>query len=603
VKDLTLNQLIEAIATSDVNPQYCQDVVGIILHSENLTVQKLIQTSRLPRSLVVKILQQLQIFLEPPSEYIRMKPETPEIFLQYITRIQQKELQRYNWVLLTDESKQLGAFLSEIITGRALPKRSLDQFDATVDTVLRRVQFLEREGALARTKILFLGDYDLTSVAVAKKGGPAEIHVVDIDGDLLSLIQKVADTNHFPIQTHLQDLRLDYPPPLLAAFDVVVTDPPFTLNGVKLFLLHALRALAPNGRIYCCFGYSVNNLTVGVQFQGVLNELGLVARTILENFNIYTKAQSIGSTSHLYKLQPAKYPIKIAPLQIGNPIYSGYREKEDLVQLIGPSVRFRLIQEDLIARIAFEVLKENPQTIAAINSPFGLFQEFLITKGVSIKCIELEKMSEDLFHLTNIDRIEMVYPPPSRFGGTYEKLVVESPSFNLNSLMEWIKFKFCKKVYLMLPFQMDTILQNSTTVESSLLTRTYLSLFWNWTLLRSIPPEAFEPHFIQTAYFYEGAFLQKELLVPYPNRYILRELLEQPTKMVLNALREALIRLHEKKEIQFTKNQSKAFIEKLELPSEILHLRVQQLSDDEISIIIGELSKKTENLLKDRSEV
>ncbi|MDD1777057.1 MAG: bis-aminopropyl spermidine synthase family protein, partial [Candidatus Helarchaeota archaeon] len=528
MKNLTLDQLIEAIATSDVNPHYCQDVLGIILHSENLTVQKLIQTSRLPRSLVVRILQQLQMFLEPPSEYIRMKPETPEIFLHYIARLQQNELQRYNWILLTDESKQLGAFLSEIITKRAHPKRSLDQFDATVDTVLRRVKFLEWEGALAGTKILFLGDYDLTSVAVAKKGGPSEIHVVDIDGDLLSLIQNTADVNHFSIQTHHQDLRLDFPPQLLASFDVVVTDPPFTLNGVKLFLLHALRALAPNGRIYCCFGYSVNNLTVGVQFQGVLNEVGLVARTILENFNVYTKAQSIGSTSHLYKLQPAKYPIKIPPLQIGSPIYSGYSEKEDLVQLIGPSVRFRLIQEDLIGRIAFEMLKENPKTIAAINSPFGLLQEFLITKGVSMKCIELEKMPEDLFYLTNIDRIEMVYPPPSRFAGTYENLLVESPRFNLNPLIEWIKFKFCKKVYLMLPLQIETILQDSSAVESSLLTRTYLSLFWNWDLIISIPPEAFEPHFVQTAYLYEGAFLQKELLVPYPNRYILRELLEQP---------------------------------------------------------------------------
>jgi predicted methyltransferase len=598
VKNLTLDQLIEAIDTSDVNRQYCQDVLAIILNSKDLTMQNLIQLSRLPRSLVVKILQQLQNFLEPPSEYIRMKPETPGIFLQYLARIQHKELQRFDWIPVTDESKQLGAFLNEVITRRALPKRSIDQFDATVDTILRRVQFLEREGALAGTKILFLGDYDLTSVAVAKRGGPSEIHVIDIDGDLLSLIQNTADANHFPIKTHLQDLRLDFPPQLLASFDVVVTDPPFTLNGAKLFLLHALRALAPNGRIYCCFGYSVNNLSVGLQFQGVLNEIGLVARTILENFNIYTKAQSIGSTSHLFKLQPAKYPIKIPPLQIGSPIYSGYSEKEDLVQLIGPSVRFRLIQEDLIARIAFEMLKENPKTIAVINSPFGLLQEFLITKGVSLKCIELERMPEDLFYLTNIDSIEMVHPPPSRFAGTYEKLVVESPSFNLNPLVEWIKLKFCKTVYLMLPFQIDKILQNLTTIESSALTRTYLSLFWNWTLMLSIPPEAFEPHFVQPAYLYEGVFLQKELLVPYPNRYILRELLEQPTKMVINALREALIRLHEKKGIQFTKNQSKAFIEQLELSPQILQLRVQQLSDEDLSIIIDVLSKKAENLFK-----
>jgi len=121
-------------------------------------------------------------------------------------------------------------------------------------------------------------------LAVAKKGGPKEIHIVDIDEELLNLIQTVADEHSFPIKTHKQDLRLGFPNNLLSSFNVVFTDPPFTINGARLFLSHAINALAVNGIIYSCFGYSPNDLFIGTQFQELLNELGLVARTILENF-------------------------------------------------------------------------------------------------------------------------------------------------------------------------------------------------------------------------------------------------------------------------------------------------------------------------------
>ena len=587
---LTLEDLLNSIAKSEIQPQHFRAVLTVLLNSENLTLQKLIKMTRFPRSLVVKILKQLQMFLEPLSQYILVKPENIVIFMEYLEEVQPDYLQRYDWIQLKDNEEKLESFFNEVIEKRLPSKRSLDQFDATSDTVMRRVKFLDREGMLNGTQILFLGDYDLTSILVSIKGSPKEIHVIDIDPEILSLIQKIADDYQFPIKTHHQDLRLDFPKQLLSYFDVVFTDPPFTLNGAKLFLLHALRALAPQGTIYCCFGYSLNNLNVGIQFQEVLNELGLVARTILENFNIYSKAQSIGSTSHLFKLKPARIPVKMMPFQIGHPIYSGYREKEDLTQLIGP-VRYRLIQEELIAHIMNKLFKDTPKSIAFLNAPFGPLQSQLLSKGILIKDIETETIQEELTYRTNIPEVQIVYPPSSNLESTYESLFVESPCFNLDPLIEWIKLKFCKKVFLMLPDQIEAVFENSETIEATLWTKKLLSHFWNWNLILSIPPEAFDPHFIQTAYLYEGVFLQKELLVTQPDRFILREIFEQPTKVLLNALREALIRFYERNGVQFTKNQSNEFIKNLELTAEILHLRVQQLSDNELKIISEELSK------------
>jgi len=588
--NLTLNHLVSAIKGSGVPSQYMREILVILFNVENLTIQKLIQMSRLPRSLVVKILKSLQMFLEPPSEQVRMKPEAIEIILQYLGEAHPDYLQRYDWVPLKEIDEKLESFVREMIAKRAPPKRSLDQFDATLETVLRRVEFLEREVALVGTKILFLGDYDLTSLAVAMRGGPKEINVIDIDGELLSLIQRVSEEWQFPITTTQQDLRLDFPKELLASFNVVFTDPPFTLNGSKLFLLHGIKALAPNGTIYCCFGYSLNNLIVGSQFQEVLNELGLVARTILENFNVYSKAQSIGSTSHLFKLKPTNIPVKLKPFQIGHPIYSGYRENEDLAELIG-TVRFRLIEDDLIARLVEELLQPGPKSVAFLNAPLGPLERHLVANGVSLKCIEIEATAGEGSCLPENAKIEFIYPPSTNLKTGYESLVVESPCFNLDSLPEWIRFKSCKNIYLMLPDQMEKIFQSLTNVEVSLWTRTYLSLFWTWNFVLTAPPKAFEPHFGQPAQLYKGTFLRKEAMLTQPEGYILRELIEQPTKMVLNALREAVIRFHEKIGTKFTKNQSKEFIESWELPAELLHLRVQQLSDDELGMVIEGLSK------------
>jgi predicted methyltransferase/16S rRNA A1518/A1519 N6-dimethyltransferase RsmA/KsgA/DIM1 with predicted DNA glycosylase/AP lyase activity len=546
----------------------------------------------------VKILKQLQIFLFPPTEYIRVKPEAKVVFKQYLEQFQVNYAQKYDWIQLESGTEEISSFFRRILARRPPPKRSLDQFDATIDSILRRVRYLETEGVLVGTKLLFLGDYDLTSLAVAIRGGPKEIHVLDIDLELLSLIREIAQENSFPITIHHQDLRLGFPKELLSSFHAVFTDPPFTLNGGKLFLIHAINALVPGGTIYSCFGYSPNNLFIGIQFQSILNELGLVARTILENFNVYSKAQSIGSTSHLFKLIPLKYPLKKISFLISNPIYSGYKESEDLTELIGQSTRFQLVKADVISSIVNEILKENPKTIGFINSPYGSLQNELAKKNISIKCIELDALAENLTYPINTDQIEMIFPPPSKSKVAYDTLVVESPCYALDLIRDWMQFKFCKNIFLMLPAQLNSIEVNPKAISLSFLTKLLLTSFWDWTLLLTIMPEAFEPRLFQTGYFYKGSLIPKDQLIAQPQRFILREILEQPTKTVANALREALIRFYQVSNFQLPKRQSKILIEQLELPSNVLPLQVQQLADNEMELLIKILSQKMDQIMK-----
>lgn len=591
LSNLTLDELNKLVAESNVQIYYLRDVIAILLSLKDLTVQKLIQISRLPRSLIIKILKKLKPFLYEPSEYIKVREEAIEIFRQYLNEIQLDYTQKYDWIKLGNNIEEISSFLKNTLIKRPPPKRSLDQFDATLETLLRRISFLEMEGVLSGSRILFLGDYDLTSLAVALKRMPNEIHVVDIDQELLTLIQNIADEYSFPVITHQQDLRLGLPKELTSSFNIVFTDPPFTINGARLFLTHAINALSSGGIIYCCFGYTPNNLIMGSQFQELFNELGLVARTILENFNVYSKAQSIGSTSHLFKLLLAKKN-KIIPLKITGSIYSGYRENENLVEVIRPSIRYKLIEESLIDQLLHEISTGFPTSIAFINPSFGPLQNRLMEQGILIKCIELEGMDDSITYQKNIKNLEMLYPPPLPSKASYQKLIIESPCFDLNSVIEWIRFKICKNVYLVLPEQFQNIELKSKMIKITLFTKLLLSILWTWDAVLTIPPEAFEPHFFQTTYLYKGTPLPKKLLLPDSNKYILRELIEQSTKKVANALRESIIRFNEKIDKKITKKQSIELVDKLELPINILNLQVQQLSDSELNLIMKKLLEK-----------
>ncbi|MHA1299390.1 MAG: bis-aminopropyl spermidine synthase family protein [Candidatus Helarchaeota archaeon] len=587
----TLNDLKDLILKSSIPKYYFRDVITIILSETDITIQKLIQKSRLPRSLVIKILKTLQLYLQKPTEFVKVKDNSKEIFQKYLHEVKPRSSSKFDWVRLTEEVEGLSSFLSEILQKRAPPKRSLDQFDATLDTLLRRVQFLELEGSLSEAKILFLGDYDLTSLTVAKFGGPKEIHVLDIDRELLNFINNISSQYGFSIVTHQYDLRLGFPDELLSKFDIVFTDPPFTINGAKLFLYHARSALSSNGIIYCCFGYSINDLIMGKEFQKLINELNLVARTILENFNVYSKAQTIGSTSHMFKLIPLKIRKKTPP-QITGPIYTGYNEKEDMVQLVGPSMRFKLIQDHLINNLVRELLVGETESIAFLHPSYGHLLNILRQKGIILKFIEPNAIDEDVYPEKKSEGEEILYSPLTLSKRSYQKLVIESPCLDLDLIIDWIQIKSCKIFYIVLPERYQNLKLNSKKIKLSLITKTLLSIFWKWNLISTIPPESFEPRYSKETYLYRVTPLLKERLLPDFSRYVLREVYEQQTKKILNALREGIIRYFQKLGKKFSKKESIQLVRTLNIPNNILNLEITQLSVPELEILIKKLLDK-----------
>jgi hypothetical protein len=193
------------------------------------------------------------------------------------------------------------------LAARLPPSRwRLDHVPATAETMARRALYLAGRYELDGAAVVCLGDHDLTSLAVGCAGAGADLAVVDVDEPILEHVAASAASLGLDVTVAWADLRLALPPSLAGTADLVFTDPPYTLEGMRLFLVRALEALAGGGRgrIAFCFGTGERHLAKALELQSLLVELGLVIEAMLPGFNRYAGAEAIGARSDLYVCRP-----------------------------------------------------------------------------------------------------------------------------------------------------------------------------------------------------------------------------------------------------------------------------------------------------------
>jgi len=345
-----MNDLIgQKIQQSNIPRIYIYRMFAFCDIEKSVRLKDLVKLSRLPMDLIKKILKSFDFLFESPetqSDAVRIQQNQQNLFRTYreAHQISQANFNHYNWVECETDINIRREKLKRLLTAPFKAKRSLDQFLVNIDTLLRRSKLLVNDNPGKSLKILFLGDDDCTSVALAhlltlnenRENGKDqrnwEITVIDIDEELIEYIQKIATDNHLSIKLYQQDLQKNFSSEiskLIGTFDVVFTDPPYTINGMGLFLYRALHLLKiPMGRIFACFGYSIQEHTMGMKFQELLTKMHLYIESIHENFNIYEGAYSIGATSNLFKLKPITTgPEIILPSGDGT-FYTGYNSKD-----------------------------------------------------------------------------------------------------------------------------------------------------------------------------------------------------------------------------------------------------------------------------------
>lgn len=292
---MTIN--IEQIAKDlEMRVWSVSEILYSLVQQPETLKQELSRKFNLPKSHLTRLLQSLREYLtEDGGKIVSLKKEA---FPQIIAAIKEHQLDENAKEIEDKIRKTLLPFRNE----RPSAKREYDQFYALDETVAKRVNLLRKNGDLLERDIAFLGDDDLTSVATALMGKTGKISVFEIDKDIINIINKAKVARELNIELVEHDLTNPLPNSFTEKYDTVFTDPPYTPDGIRLFLNIGISLLkkSPLSRLYFCYGTSIRAKEREVEIQKIVAELGLALKDKIDGFNKYHGAESIGNTSSLY---------------------------------------------------------------------------------------------------------------------------------------------------------------------------------------------------------------------------------------------------------------------------------------------------------------
>lgn len=206
---------------------------------------------------------------------------------------------------LLPQHARAAAELTRAVAGGPESDLDLDHIAATADTAIRRALLLDTRFDFRERTLLCVGDHDLTALALSLVCPDARAKVVDIDERVLAHIEEVADALGLRVRAYSADLRLGLPSTLRGSADVVFTDPPYTPEGVELFVRCGLEGLADPraGRLLLAYGASETTPKLIATTQSRLLRMDLAVEAMWPDFNRYNGAESIGAASDLYVLR------------------------------------------------------------------------------------------------------------------------------------------------------------------------------------------------------------------------------------------------------------------------------------------------------------
>ncbi|TDD68421.1 bis-aminopropyl spermidine synthase family protein [Actinomadura rubrisoli] len=217
--------------------------------------------------------------------------------------------------------------LHELIERAPRSRQALDHVAATPETVVRRALLLGARFWLRDTRLLCVGDHDLTSLAIGMIHPHVQTTVVDIDERILAFIDSAAAGLGLDVRTRWADLRLGLAPAARGYADLAITDPPYSPDGIGLFVARAIEGLREpaRGRVLLAYGASERTPMLALKVQKALLDLNVVSEAVYPDFNRYFGAEAIGSAADLYILRPTTKSLPAATArseQVSTAIYT-----------------------------------------------------------------------------------------------------------------------------------------------------------------------------------------------------------------------------------------------------------------------------------------
>lgn len=238
-----------------------------------------------------------------------------------------------------DELKDTYNNLNYIFEHRPSADVSIDQSKCTVATALKRALLCLKYEALIGKKILCVGDDDLVSIALAlllkllfeDKKHKSSICVMDIDSRFLDYISCVAVKEELPITCVNTNFRYPILEEYKGQFDCFFTDPPYTLQGMNLFLSRGIEGLKREKSLPIFFSFAHKAPDFELDMQRNFISMGIKLSEILPGFNVYEGAQIIGSSSQMIVLKTTGNTKSLINEIFYEPMYTGEIKKTSRV--------------------------------------------------------------------------------------------------------------------------------------------------------------------------------------------------------------------------------------------------------------------------------
>ncbi|MHC5218238.1 adenosylmethionine decarboxylase [Enterococcus sp. LJL128] len=254
------------------------------------------------------------------------------------------------YYLKVTDSKEEQASLKEVMTeeltvgivDRPSVAVAYDQAFATIETIVERAFLLLEKPDFINKHILFLGDDDLSSLAVGllikklKASGRTKstekLTVYELSPDVIHCINTSAKKMDLDIVCQHLDFREGSLSKYKNQFDYIYVDPPYTLSGLKLFLSRAVScSRLEHAHIFLSFGEKAPKKQLALQ--KLIGLQNLVIEKIKPKFNQYSGASILGGVSTLYELttQIDSYPAVLAESSYSDYIYTGELRPRNVV--------------------------------------------------------------------------------------------------------------------------------------------------------------------------------------------------------------------------------------------------------------------------------